>query len=250
MYKVLQIIVFILLSSFTSTGQVEKIKIRKESPEKNKTEEKDSSVLLKPSWNIYYGQKLLANTAFNGALNDLNKNELGTPIAFIGIGFTSRVLITRGVLDHDGSVYYAQVIPQKIKINDTINANITGFNFGFTIYGGDLFRKQKNFDVIIGIGANTGRLRFYGNPYVTQKNPYFSPKLLITPRLIFGSFCFQINVDYDHDISKKNWRKTNFSNSPKINLPQTSNSGLTVLVGVGYVIKERKYEPVTEEIEN
>jgi hypothetical protein len=238
-----------LLTSLVSNGQVDKIKIQKESPDKQKKEEKDSSVFLKRSWNICYGQKFLANTAFNGALNDLNEKEIGTPITFVGIAYTSRVLINRGVLNHDGSMYYTQVVPKKIKINDSINANITGFNFGFTIYGRDLFRKQKNFDVIIGIGANTGRLRFYGNSYVTQKNPYFSPKLLITPRLIFGSFCFQINIDYDYDISSKNWRKTNFSDSPKINLPQTSNSGLTVLVGIGYIIKERPYKPVPDEIE-
>ena len=202
--------------------------------------QKDSAKKIKESINIFYGQKLLSHKTFDGAYNDLEKYNLGKPITYIGIGGAARAYIDRGKLDHNGSWFYTQILPQNIKVNDSITTNITGFNLAFSSFGFDLVPNLKNFDLLLGVGANTGRLRLYGNSYTNQKNPYFSPKLSLIPRVIIGKICLQINIDYEFDISKKNWRKMNTSDSPKINLPQTSNTGLTILTSIGYVIKERK----------
>lgn len=153
---------------------------------------------------------------------------------YAGIGATGN-FITNREYNFDGHMHYTQVIPQTIKVNDTIMANITGFNFAATAIGFDVFKKLRSVDLFLSAGFNTGRLRLYGNSFVNQKNPYFSPKVSLTPRFTFGRISIQMNIDYGLDISKKNWRKTNLSNSPKLSLPQTSMTGLSTFVMLGFV---------------
>lgn len=191
------------------------------------------------SFDFIYGQKYLSHKTFDGALNNLDKLNFGKPLTYVGIGTTLYLTVTRGVFNHPSNIYYAQVVPQDVKLNDSITAKITGFNLGFTIHGFDAFPHKRNLDLIFNMGINTGRLRFYGNSLVTQKNPYFSPKVSMSPRVIIGRIGLQAIITYEFDISRKNWRKMTFSDSPKINLPQTSSTGLTILASIGYVLKER-----------
>ena len=134
-------------------------------------------------------------------------------------------------------MYYTQIIPQSIKINDTINSKITGFNFGFTIMGFDFFPRQKIFNTYVNLGINTGRLKLFGNDLTKEKNPYFSPKLSIQPTLTLGIIRLFLRLEYDYDISKKNWRKTYYAKANTLNLNKTSNTGLNVLACVGYIFK-------------
>lgn len=201
------------------------------------------------SFNIIYGQKYLSNKTFDGRINSLENINFGAPLTYIGFGTSGNIPINRRKLKRFGQGNYTQIIPQKILVNDTTSANITGFNFGFTFLGVDAFPEQKNFDIFISLGANTGRLRIYGNSYVNQKNPYFSPKISLTPRVIIRNICLQIQIDYEVDISKKNWRRTNFSDSPKINLPQTSNTGVTILTSIGYVLSTKNKKGKVESDE-
>ncbi|MBK8367184.1 MAG: hypothetical protein IPL10_07130 [Bacteroidetes bacterium] len=196
---------------------------------------------------IFYGQKYLSHKTFEGKLNDVYKMKFGAPISYIGIGESGSIPINRSKLKRFGHIMYTQIIPQDVKVSDTITVKISGFNFALTYFGFDVFPNNKHVDFFISSGFNTGRLRFFGNSFLNQKNPYFSPKISITPRILFGDFCFQMNIDYEVDVSKKNWRRTNFSNSDKINLPQTSNTGLNVLFGIGIVIKDGKNKKETVE---
>lgn len=198
----------------------------------------NSKKYIHRSVDFIYGQKILSQRTFGGGLNDMEKINWGTPIAFIGIGTTERLNFVRELGSYDANFYYTQIIPQKLKVNDSITTNITGFNFAFTFLGFDAFSNKKDFDLIFSLGVNTGRLRLYGNSYTRQKNPYFSPKISMIPRLTIGKINIALNIAYEFDLSKKNWRRTFFSNSPKIELPQTSNTGLTVLASIGYILKE------------
>ncbi len=187
---------------------------------------------------ILYGQKFLSHNTFNGELNTIDDIKFNGNLSYVGLGLTNDLVFSRGsFLDHYSNMYYTQVIPQKIKINDSITTTITGFNIGFTLWGKQLFRASCPFNTNVLLGANTGRLRLIGNNYTTQKNPYFSPKIIIYPTLTLKQIRFGIQIEYEVDISKKNWRKTNFSNSDKIALPQTSSTGLTLYASIGYVIK-------------
>jgi hypothetical protein len=192
------------------------------------------------SLDVMYGQKILNESSFNGQLNSFNKPEFGGSISYIGIGISTSILVARGkIFDHFGNIYYTQIIPQDIKINDTIKSKITGFNFGFTYFGFDIFPKQKIFNTYVTLGINTGRLRLYQNSLTEEKNPYFSPKIRLQPTLSLGLIRLSLHIEYEYDISKKNWRKTNFSKSDNINLNKTSNSGLNVLASIGYIIKNK-----------
>jgi hypothetical protein len=199
----------------------------------------DSLPKFKQCLELGYGNKFLKVPMFNGQLNDLSNLRLGTPISYISISTTGYIVINRQG-EFPGQWHYSHIIPQKIMVNDSISAKITGFNFGVHLWGFDLFRRSKYVGLFVDFGFNTGRLRLTGDPYVNQKNPYFSPKLTVIPRVYISNFCFQITAEYDHDISSKNWRKTNFSNSPKINLLKASSSGLTVLASVGIFLPDPK----------
>lgn len=188
-----------------------------------------------------YGQKFLAHNTLNGQLNTLDRIKFGGSLSYVGIGISGDVVVERSDwFNHFGNIYYTQIIPQEIQLNDTLNTHITGFNFGFTVYAIECFPKQSPFNVVVSLGANTGRLRMYGNTYTTQKNPYFSPKLRVAPVITFMKLRLGLTIEYEYDVSRKNWRKTNFSNSEKINLAKTSNTGLTLLASVGYVLKSTK----------
>lgn len=199
----------------------------------------DTTTHWSQSFDFIYGQKYLSHKTFDGALNYLDKINFGKPLTYVGIGTTAYVIVTRGLFNHPSNIYYTQVVPQDVKLNDSITAKITGFNFGFTIHGFDAFPHKRNFDLLFNMGVNTGRLRLYGNSLAKQKNPYFSPKISMSPRVIIGRISLLAIITYELDISRKNWRKMTFSDSPKINLPQTSSTGLTILASIGYVLKER-----------
>jgi hypothetical protein len=209
----------------------------------------DKTHTLHSTVEIICGNKLLSHKTFDGKLNDLESFKLGVPVSYVGFGITGFFVVSRGNFDHPGSMYYTQVLPQTLRISDSIATNITGFNFGFTIHGFDVFVKKPNLDLFLNIGANTGRLRFYGNSLTDQKNPYFSPKVSMIPRFILKKISVQFTIAYEFDISKKNWRRTNFSDSPKINLDQTSSTGLTILASIGYVLMEGKPKKSIEESE-
>ncbi len=185
---------------------------------------------------LLYGQKFLAHPSFNHAFNTLDNIQYGGNISYVGVGVSGSVSPDRWFFSHYGSYYYTQVVPQSIKVNDTITNQITGFNFGFTYFGVSLIPRKKFFDVFVTLGANTGRLRMYGNHYTTQKNPYFSPKIRIHPALTFRNFRISLQIEYEYDISRKNWRHTTFFKGDKLNLAKTSNTGLTIFAGIGYVI--------------
>ena len=190
------------------------------------------------SFDFMYGQKLLSHKTFNGAFNDLKQLKLNWPVSYVGIGITGHFITLRGEQgDHDGNLYYAQILPQVIRLNDTLNANISGFNFGFTVEGIDLFSKSRVFDAIICFGANTGRYKLSNAIYSTQKNPYFSPKIALLPRFVIGKIILLFNIAYETDISSKNWRPTYFSKLPKNNLEKTSVTGLTIMAGIGIALE-------------
>ena len=144
--------------------------------------------------------------------------------------------LTIGARGHiNGNLYYSQIIPQTILINNTNKCNVTGFNVGAS-FGRDLFGKTEKFDLMINFGFNSGRLRLYENELTRQKNPFFAPKIGLQPRVKMGKLVISLTIEYDYDISKSTWRKTFFANSNKINIDKLKQTGLTTFIGIGYAL--------------
>ena len=127
---------------------------------------------------ICYGYKTL-NQNFQNNLNTIGNFKFNKPLQTIGILLNSQLAYAaRG--HASGNVYCNQIIPQAIILNGINKCNVTGFNFGASL-GRDLCRKVKNFDLMLNIGFNTGRLRLTGDELTRQKNPYFAPKIALQP---------------------------------------------------------------------
>lgn len=187
------------------------------------------------SVDVIYGQKFLSGPNLNKAFNSLDELKPGGPLAYVGIGTIVPSVVNRD-LNYYSNFSYTQVIPQQIHINDSTTAKITGFNLGLTMLSYDAFKRKKHISLIIGLGANTGRLRLYGRSETKLKNPYFSPKVNLLPRLIFGKLILQGLVEYELDLSGPNWRKTNIDKTRRLNLPKTKASGLGLSLSLGYVL--------------
>lgn len=188
------------------------------------------------SINGLYGSKLLAESQYSEEFNTIKNYNFKKPLTELGLLMVGSFHVIP-YMNHNGNAFYSVIVPQKVNINDSINGFITGFNSGTSIYGLDLLRNNNKFDLLIDMGVNVGRLRFYGNSLIKQKNPYFSPKITFIPRVIIGKVSLQFLFEYDYDVSKKNWRRTYFSKSPKIELPKTNNSGLSCFFSLGYLIR-------------
>ena len=186
------------------------------------------------TFDIGYGQKFLQKDFYN-QLGTYNNVQIFSPLTYIGIGGISGFVRNKKSF-YNGHIFYQQVIPQKVTIADTIQGKISGFNLAFTILGRDLLGKSERFDFLVGFGVNTGRLRMYKNELIRQKNPYFSPKISITPRARVGKVVFSLNVDYEFDISRPGWRGTIFAKKDKINLNNLRQTGFNAFLSIGMIL--------------
>lgn len=192
------------------------------------------------SYDVQYSQRILSQSYLNEGLNSFGNVNFGTALSYIGLSATGGFKVSDGgfsrVKHVSGQISFSQVIPQKILINDSINGKITGFNFGFSLYGINVFPKIKHFDLLVDFGFNAGRLRLYGNSLIKQKNPYISPALSITPRVRFNKIFVHIRATYDYDISRAKWRPIRFSPEEKVSIENLKTTGLTFFAGIGYIL--------------
>lgn len=218
--------IFIALFSFPSFSQ------------SDKSEKKAISYDQFPV-SVLYGTKLLQNQYFNGQLNSYNNFKINNSISFIGLCLSMRLTnATRGHA-YEPHIYYSQVLPAKININDSIKANLKGFQCGAGLLGFDLLRKQKNFSLSIMLGFNTGRVKLYGDKSILQTNTFFSPKLSVKPMVYFWRLSLGALIDYEYDISKGAWKSSRNEGSEQLQLDKLSQTGITAQLNLGYLIKYR-----------
>jgi hypothetical protein len=201
-------------------------------------EKSDSANILKPnvsdkfsSIDFVFGLKYLASNHFYGQLNTLNNSSVIRPLSYVGFNFV-------GVLGEKEDRFteeltYCQIVPQTILIGDASSVKITGFSLGYGV-GGDLLARVKGMELNWLVGFNTGRLRLYGNDSMKEKNPFFSPKVSLSPRFKIGKCVLSLRAEYEYDISRKGWRRTYFAKGSQANLQTLNQSGLTVTMGIGY----------------
>ncbi len=189
-----------------------------------------------------YGSKNYIDN-FYGQLNTYQQQTLFHPVQLLGLSIGTPPdhlkLKKTSLMRTVQHLSFSQVIPQDVKIQDSIHGRLTGFVIG--VSGGiDLLGSTKHFNLMITGGFNTGRLRMYENELLRQKNPFFSPKLAVEPAIRFGNCIISLKGEYEYDVSGANWRRTWFANKDKVNLNAFHQSGLTTLISVGYVIVREK----------
>jgi len=96
-------------------------------------------------------------------------------------------------------------------ISDSIKFRLQGFQVGYAI-GKDVFPNVEWFDLGLYAGFNTGRFRlFKQDPAITYeflqyRNPFFSPKIIVEPRVNLRRFVWAIRAEYLMDVSKGAWK--------------------------------------------
>lgn len=156
------------------------------------------------------------------------------PIQTIGLSFT--VAYVRGGKHNYGvHLSYAQIIPQTIQINDSLNGKMNGFNVSCNLIGIDITPKSSFSSIVLGAGFNAGRLRIASDAYRSQKNPFFAPALYFNPRFFIGHLAIGLRAEYQFDVTKTGWRSVNLSNKTTgfnpIDIRQT---GLLTYLSVGW----------------
>ncbi len=228
----LKLLPFLLLFGFALAAQTDTVQIQKTI--KETTAKKDSTKGSLSSLDVYYGYKTFFHD-FGKQLNTVYKFNIGQPLQMISPGYSGYYNINREASCY-GHFLYNYIIPQPVRINDSIHCKITGFVFSLA-FGGALESENQHFLTMFYIGFNTGRLRLYGDEQVRQKNPFFSPKIGIQPKLLIGKFIVTLIAEAEYDVSKPGWRRLNVANKDKTDIANFRQSGITTLIGVSYMIK-------------
>ncbi|MGZ4056674.1 MAG: hypothetical protein ACXVPU_11140 [Bacteroidia bacterium] len=239
------IILLLIFLPSVIMSQVGTIKVEKPKPPETKPV-KDSSQNEISYFNLYYGYKFFQQD-FQGKFNTLQKYNYNKPIQLIGFGLSGPTVVTRSSRNYYCQSLFHIVVPQSVLLNDSIKSKVTGFVYSFGL-GGYLITKSKKFYTGFYLGVNTGRLRFYGNEIIRQKNPFFSPKIGIQPKVLIGKLTISLILEAEYDISKTNWRRMTFANKDKINIEQFRQTGITTLLGISYNFI--KYAPNTNTTTN
>jgi hypothetical protein len=189
-------------------------------------------------WNLVYGTRLF-NKSFYNQLNTLKSFSINSPLQLIGVGWGGGIPVDGrfGSSTIYGHWSYTQVIPQQIKINDSIQGTINGYVLSIDIAGTRVLKKLKYFGLKISTGFNTGRLRLSDNEWVRQKNPFFSPKISIRPTTRIKKIVLSLRCDYEYDISSPRWRRTYFANKNKIDIDKFKETGMTLFFCLTYLYK-------------
>lgn len=190
---------------------------------------------LKTSLDLVMMTKTLNNADFSKDLKTFSSFKLTQPLNYSGIAFTSGFMVNRK-FKTDGYFEFLKIIPQQIRLFDSIPGKINGYQFGMTVFGFDLLKNEK-IDLISSFGFNTGRIWINGNEEIKQKNPYFAPMISIVPRVCIGKISLQLKCSYDFDVSNKNWKRKGLGDSEQLVLNKFAYQGLNLYFGLGYVIE-------------
>ncbi len=185
---------------------------------------------------VLYGTKILQNSYFNSQLNSYNKFKFDRPINFVGLCLSAPVSTPRGY-GYEPHLYYSQILPVSISINDSVKTNLGGFQVGVGLLGGNILRRQKNICLSIMLGANAGRIKLSNDKNVSQSNTFFSPKVTLKPTVYFWRLTFGALVDYEYDISKGAWKNDRNTGGEQIQLNKLSQTGITAQLNLGYRFK-------------
>jgi hypothetical protein len=183
------------------------------------------------SLDLIYGYRIFNNSFYN-QLNSTNHFDYKLPVQLVGVAISDNYTVNKYV-DYYGHISYGQVIPQTIQLQN-INCQINGFVFGVD-YGISV-GTSNNFKVLIGAGFNTGRLKLYESNQVDLKNPFFSPKICLQPKIAIKKLVLSLRAEYDFDVSNTLWQRKSSSSVNKVNVANFKQNCLTALFCIGMLI--------------
>lgn len=207
------------------SAQVNKIKIEKEKPP---TPKFYNQVTL----DLYYGNRIYINNFYN-QLNTVEHASLSTPPSVVGIGISGYDHFFRRSSRMRFLGNYYKVIPATVKIQDSLTTTLSGFVFGAAL-GPSFSNLKKTLNLNIYLGFNTGRTTLINNEYISRKNPFFSPKISIQPKVIIKRFAISLIAEAEYDVSNPAWKAKRRNKKAAHPLASFNQTCYTGIISIGY----------------
>jgi len=218
-----QLLSFFLMAQALAMAQVSTIRIEKEKPLKPK-------FYSQASYDLYAGKRIYLEN-FYQLLNTTQKASLQAPPTIVGLGISG--------YDHhyrwrfSSFLNYYQVIPSPVRLEDSLKATLSGYVLGYA--GGMRFSNiKKTLNLNIYIGASAGRMVLLNNATISQRNPFFSPKISIQPKVVIKRFSFSLIAEAEYDVSKPAWKARRWAPGPDHLLTPFRQTCYTAVASIGY----------------
>jgi hypothetical protein len=183
------------------------------------------------SFNFYYGTKIFKMN-FSSSYNNFQNIDTKNAYKLVGIGANEKLLINR-VYNTTSSLYFLKIIPEKIDVNDSTKYKSAGHLFGLTMFGLDLLSGNKDADLILTGGFDSGRIKLVHENGFKILNKMFAPKISFQTIFKFSKITIGMYLDYSFDISKKGWKRNDTSVAIATPLSNFNQSGLNTLFFIG-----------------
>lgn len=223
MNKLLLLFFAILLTP--AAAQVSRIKIEKEKAPA-------PSFFHQNTFDLYYGNRVYINNFYN-QLNTIERASLSMPATVVGIGVSGYDHFFRRTSRMRAFGNYYKVVPTTVKIQDSLTTTLSGFVFGAAI-GPSFSNLKKTLNLNIYLGFNTGRTTLINNEYISQKNPFFSPKISIQPKVIIKRFAISLIAEAEYDVSNPAWKAKRWNKKAAHPLSPFNQTCYTGIVSIGY----------------
>lgn len=223
MHKLLLPLFLIFL--IPANAQVKTLKIEKEKPVKPVS-------YNQITYDLYYGNRIYRND-FYKQFNTINKVTLSTPPMIVGLGLSGYDHLWGPRGRSVAYINYYKVLPANVKIEDSLKTTLSGFVFGAGV-GPRLSNLKKTVNLNIYLGFNTGRTTLIKNEYISQKNPFFSPKISIQPKVIIKRFAISLIAEAEYDVTKSAWKAKRINSKDAHPLNAFNQTCLTGIVSIGY----------------
>lgn len=225
--------IFLFLWAATAFSQVEKIKIKKTEEEKpkDKKETPEDNFNSTISLDVVYGQKVFAKS-FYRQLNTFDSLNFKSPLKFIGVGLSGHSFAVNARSSFAIIMYFNFIVPQPIKINDTISTKVKGFAYNLG-WGKALLGPKRKLTLGFFVGFNTGYTKSKSPELGKQVNPFFSPKIALQPRVCIKKITFSLILDCEYDITNPKWRSFKSSKQSE-SIKGFNQTGLSLIGSIGW----------------
>ena len=178
----------------------------------------------------------------NGDFSQMNnsfESAYGSRIEsrFTCVGITYKGTLQAGSQWTSDALFSIQYyIPKIFLFSDSLSFTLSGYQIGAACCK-DIFSQAQHFDLLAGAGFSVGRLALnrqddtYASASGKYTNPFFSPKVIVEPRVLFGTISLAFRSEYLFDISKYNWHRET-DGLPFVGVAAASGLSAQIVLGI------------------
>lgn len=174
---------------------------------------------------------------FGKQLKTINQYQMEQPCNYISLSVIEQFNITRGKYNFPGYWTFSYLLPSSIKINDSINERLKGFNLKIPFGGQNIIRK-KHLGLFFTEGLTFGRLKLVNEDKEKLKNAILAPYIGLVIRGTIKRLTFFAISEFNYDLSSAKWKKTWVSKKQQESIPSFKQSGLNFSIGINYSLNK------------